>query len=347
LKDETKSVIKVASVYSGIITGAGFASGQELFKFFASYDWLGVFGFILSGVILAVSGWAVMDICVVNSIKDYNTFIKFVLGKKLGNIIDFAISIFIFVLFCAMLSGAGALGVQAFSVSFGIGVVFLAAVCFVALNFDLKAIIRINVVLVPLMIAGGMFFGIYTMIVDYQPVFLGTVKSGFVWSGVVYASYNVITSVSVLSSMGGIVVTNRRIAKRAGLLGGLCMSLLGLSFVVPLIINFDFASVLELPMLGLAERHGGTIELIYIIILIAAILTTALSNAFAVVEWIRNKTGVKKIWVNIAVCTVGIAAAHIGFSSIVGKVYPLFGYIGLFELVAVIICFLSGTKRKN
>ena len=44
---------------------------------------------------------------------------------------------------------------------------------------------------------------------------------------------------------------------------------------------------------------------------------------------------------------IGASVAHIGFSAFIGKAYPFFGYIGLFEIVAILIFFLSGKRKKN
>ena len=99
-KSERTKIIKAASVYTGIILGAGFASGRELIQFFVKFGVSGIAGLLLAGIILAVSGWAVMDICVRFKIRTYNEFISVVLGKKLGLYMDIAVIIFIAILFC-------------------------------------------------------------------------------------------------------------------------------------------------------------------------------------------------------------------------------------------------------
>ena len=84
------------------------------------------------------------------------------------------------------------------------------------------------------------------------------------------------------------IVTSRKIAKYAGLLGGSCMMILGICFAIPLLINFDIIGAFELPMLALAHSYGKTIEYFYIILMLIAIFTTAVSNGFAVIEWLSR-----------------------------------------------------------
>lgn len=345
MKSERTKIIKAASVYTGIILGAGFASGQELIQFFVRFGMSGMLGLIFSGVILAVSGWAVMDICVRMKIKSYDEFIKAVLGKRLGFFMDIVVIIFIAVLFCTMLAAVGALGKEAFNMPFTAGVLVFAGLCFITFLFDLNGIVEINVVLAPLLVAGGIFFGIFTVVIDYTPAFTGSVsvikqiREHWAFAAVIYSSYNIITAVSVLSGMHEIV-TSRRVAKYAGILGGFCMTLLGVCFALPLLINFDFLAGLELPMLGLAQSYGKGIEYFYIFLLLAAIFTTAVSNGFAVIEWLSRRLKVNKLLIKIMVTVSGIVVAHIGFSVFVGKAYPVFGYVGLFEIVVIILFFI-------
>ena len=46
------SILKVVFVIIGTLIGAGFASGQEIYTFFFSYGINGIFGIIVSGIII-------------------------------------------------------------------------------------------------------------------------------------------------------------------------------------------------------------------------------------------------------------------------------------------------------
>lgn len=345
-------IIKAASVYTGIVLGAGFASGQEIIRFFINYGSVGYWGLISAGIIFALSGWSVMDICTRLGVKNYDGFIDVVFGKKLGIIINYASSSFICILFCAMLAGSGAMGRQAFNLPYTVGVVVIAVLCFITFLFDLRGLVRINIVLVPLLIVGGVFFGLYSMFTQYSPVFLNGsglfsfIQSSWVFAAVTYSSYNIITAINVLSDMGGII-TNRRIAKYAGILGGFCLTLLGLCFAMPLFLNQGAYENMEIPMLAIARNHGELIEMLYMFILIAAIFTTAVSNGFAAIEWLHARLKINKFIIKIAVVGIGSLCAHVGFSNIVGQIYPIFGFIGMFEVIMIITFFFMGEKGKN
>ena len=70
-----------------------------------------------------------------------------------------------------MLAGVGALGQQAFNLPFSVGVLIFAILCFVTFLFDLDGIVEINVVFAPLLVVGGIFFGIYSIATHYTSAF--------------------------------------------------------------------------------------------------------------------------------------------------------------------------------
>jgi len=48
--------LKLAALYTAIIMGAGFASGQELLQYFVGYGTSGIWGLIAAGVLFSVTG---------------------------------------------------------------------------------------------------------------------------------------------------------------------------------------------------------------------------------------------------------------------------------------------------
>lgn len=345
---ETKKVLSAAGVYVSLVLGAGFASGSELFAFFVVHGGKGVAGLIIAGAVLALAGWAVMDITVRNGVSGYDEFMSLILGKRASLLMVAVVNIFIGVMMATMFSGFAELAVVSFGMNYTAGVVIIAALCFIVFLFDLRGIVGISSALAPVLLIGGVFLGLYSVFANHTPVFLGldAVKKSFLWAAVVYASYNIITAASVLSSMRE-TVGSRSAAKKAGLLSGLCLVTLGICFIAPMYINFDSLTGVSLPMLRIAAAGGGFVETVYIIVFVAAIFTTAVSSGFAVIEWLSGKLKINKIFIKIIVTISGAFLAHIGFSAFVEKAYPLFGYIGLFEIAVIIIYFLFGKNSAS
>jgi len=340
---------RAAAVYAGVILGAGFASGQELVLYFTRFGMMGLVGLVVMGLVLALGGWAVLDICVRRKLDNASAFMQSLFGKRLGAAISTAVSLFIGVVFCTMHAGGGAFAHELFGLPFTAGAAAVAVVCFVVFLFDLRGVVRLNMIVAPLLIAGGVFFGLYTAANRHIPAFqnqlLPRLSNNWIWAATAYAAYNMLTAVCVLAGLrGNGLVTDRPTARRAGLLGGGMMCALGLCFALPLLIHADALAGLELPLHRLAQNSGRAIEGFYTCLLAAAIVSSAVSNGFVVVEWLQKRLRLHPVIIKAAVALIGAVAAHAGFSVFVSQVYPLFSVLGVFALVVILLAFVFGRK---
>lgn len=340
MKEDNINVLKTACVYTGTVLGAGFASGRELLNFFVSYGSLGFLGLIVSGALFAVIGCTVLKIVYENNITGYSQFSKYLLGNTLGKGMEMIVLLFLLVLFATMVAAGGEMADSVFGADGIKGEVIIGALCFAVFLFDLDGLVEINVVLCPVLVLGGIFVGLYIFLYSPAEVFSyvnaveTSVVHNFAVSAVIYVSYNIITAVSVLVSLNKLI-TSRKTAVRAGMTGGICMCVLGICMALPVFAEYGNISMEEMPMLKLVMNYN-IIKYIYIVILLAAVFTTAAANGFAVIEWLEKRTSVKKIYIKLIVAVWGILAAQIGFSNFVGGIYPLFGYIGLVEMAVIL-----------
>ena len=340
-----KNVFKVVSVFIGLVIGAGFASGQELVKFFVKFGESGFLGILLAGMLLSFIALAVMDICYIRKISNYDEFLDLIFGKNIGLVVDFSVMLFIELLFCAMLAGTGALLKEAFGLSPSAGIILMAGMCLLTLMFDLRGIVNVSVVLAPVLVIGGVFFGLYSFFTESAHAFIAfhpleMISKSFVWSAVIYSSYNLITSVSVLAGMGGLL-TSRKVVRLSSAIGGLALTVLALCFSFPLFRHFSLLEFAEVPMYRIAQFHGSLVQLLYIVILLAAIFTTAVSNAFAAFGYVQRKLKLNPAAIKITGAVISVVIAHVGFSGIVNHVYSFFGYVGLFEIIAIVVFWLK------
>jgi len=90
--------------------------------------------------------------------------------------------------------------------------------------------------------------------------------------------------------------------------------------------------------------YGHIFTLLYIILMLCAIVTTAVTNAFALVEWTRGYIKVPRRVQCMVLVALGIPAAFVGFSNIVSYVYPVFGLLGIFQIVVVLLSWKKKSK---
>lgn len=340
--------LKIAAVYGSVFLGAGFASGRELLQYFVGFGRIGMWGLIVSGILFALVGWAVLTICRREGLKSYGELMRHMLGERLGPIMEGCVAGFLFCLFAAMLAGAGATAYQAFYLPFSLGAIIAALAVFAILCFGLEGIVKINLLLAPLMLLGGIFIGIYSFLAYTTPVFASAAfggRLGLAWllSAIVYGSYNLVTGVPVLSAASRLV-EKKRDTWVGGLLGGGAITILGLAMSLPLFLHYTNIVQLEIPFLHVASETGYLFTILYLSVLIAALFTTAACNAFAVLQWLESRGFKSKIKVGAVICIMGVVAAHIGFSNIVIFVYPVFGFIGLFKILVI---FMNSLKPRT
>ena len=350
------SGLKIAAIYGSVFLGAGFASGQELLQYFVNFGRIGIFGIIIAGLLFSFVGWAVLRICQREGIKNYNLLMSHLFGKKLGNVMESLVAVFLFCLFVAMLAGAGATGYEAFGIPFSTSAVVTSVIVFIVLCFGLKGIVKVNLFLAPFMLIGGIVIGLYSYFSHSEPAFaiISLNYIGIAWflSAIVYASYNLVTGVPILTATT-VLITKKRDAIVGGMAGGAVITFLGICMALPLFLHQASVITLEIPFLYIANLHGEILRFLYLAVLICAIMTTAACNAFAVCEWLMscvnklaaryNKHGEAasmlrptRMKTAAAICLLGVVFSHIGFSNIVAYVYPAFGFFGLFKIIVVL-----------
>ena len=329
-----KHILKIAFVYTGTILGAGFATGKELVSFFAIFNKLGILGFFIACFLMSICAIAILNTIYYANDKNYEDFMYNIFGS-MGKYIHIFNMLLLFVLFSAMLAGGGATISSIFSINEHIGIFIFCILTFLGLIFGKNAIIVINSILCPVLIAGGMLIGIYLYYFDTTNVFNQTTKA--IISPFVYTSYNTITTISVLFTIKNII-TSKKVATLGGILGGIFIFLIGIFILLPLVKNIDYIINSPLPILSLI--NDKTIKNIYSFTVLSAIFTTAVSNGVALESSTKNKLKIKDTYVKIFFLILGVAFSTLGFSSIVSKIYPLFGYLGIFEILVIIFTLL-------
>ena len=341
--------MQIAAVYASVFLGAGFASGQELLRYFVGFGPMGVWGLVIAGLIFALVGWATLAICRREGIETYSRFMQHLLGKRLGLVMEWMVAAFLFCLFVAMLAGAGATARQAFNLSFTVGAAVVGIFVYIVLRFDLEGMVKINVVLAPFMIIGGIIVGLFIAFFTVAPAFAAPTRGmaiGWLISALVYASYNLVTGVPVLTATSPLA-TKKRDPFIGGVIGGGAITVLGLCMALPLFLHYSRIISFEIPMLMIVLHYSMAFSILYLGVLIAALVTTAACNGFAVVQWIATHTGMKKPRAAALLCIAGVLAAHVGFSNIVRYVYPLFGLLGLFMIIVILFHGYARMRGKD
>ena len=210
-------ILKIAGIYTAIILGAGFASGQEILSFFINYGRNGFYGLVLSGFIFSLIGYMVLKISYVKKISSAESFFRFMLGK-LYFFIEYIIAMFLFISYTTMLSATGACFKQQFNLPGILGIILMVLLCFVAYLLGVDFIAKINFVISPILFLGGISVGLFIILNNSSiSVFLIKNKS-WIKSAILYSAYNLITGICVIIPMLK-TIKNKNHAKFGAVLG--------------------------------------------------------------------------------------------------------------------------------
>lgn len=345
---------ELASVYIGTVVGAGFASGQEIIQFFGVYGYKGIYGVIFATILFSIMGAIVLSKVFKNKITSYSEYITPLFGRRISKIMELIIISYLFIGYCIMLAGSGAVFEEQFNLPFNIGIYVMAFLCFLTFIFSVEGISFVNKIVVPFLITGIIVIGSVVIlkegIVFSNFVGASITKTGnWVTSALLYVSFNSISALVILTSILPII-DNERQAKKGGIFGGLGLGAMAIFILLPILILYTDVFSIEIPMLKAAGILGQWSGYMYSAILWLAMFTTAIGNGFGCINRFIRAFKKNQLFTSANFCIISIPLAKVGFSSLVSMIYPLFGYLGLFMLVYIIVdefMYILGMYRRN
>lgn len=343
-----KKILKLMFVYIGLIIGAGFASGREILEYFNFRSNTSVCGVVLAAFLFAAICYIILSKCSENGISDYDTYLNSVAGS-LAPAVRWFMLIYMFCGLFVMFSGSGALIYSLTPMPEIAGVILMAFICFCTLSFDLKGIVAINAMLVPLMICGIIYVSVCAAIFGDAMTFSAEqyISGGALLSAVCYTAYNTVTAGAVLVPLSK--GADKKTIRISAIAGGFIIGIL-ITFVWAVQgMNFDAVWDSELPMLELAALCGKSCKRVYSAVMFMAMCTTAVSHGFGIMAHFsdRIKTRWQKVGFVAVLCLCAIPPAMYGFSNLVAQIYAIFGYIGMVWMIWIIIDKYRGSKNSK
>lgn len=337
-----KNCIKIALVIIGALIGAGFASGQEIYLFFFSYGKRGILGIGVSAILLGIIIYKTMIIIKKNKITTYKEFLLSIVPKKwrkekVLEIINIIINIFILITFYIMIAGFGGYLAETIEIPQIIGSSILAIMCVIIMSKETKGIVKVSEIIVPILIVFIVVIGVYTVIstnvankIEQMNIING---SSWLVSGVLYASYNTILLIPVLISVNNII-DRREVSKTSIVITFMIFLLATAVFVSMLKIDVNIKRI-EMPVSYVISTQLPKLKVLYGIVILTSILTTAISLIAGLMQNVKEKNN-KKIMLCL-ICISSIFISQIGFSALINFLYPIFGYIGIIQIILIAI----------
>ncbi|MFA4884703.1 MAG: hypothetical protein WC601_02805 [Desulfotomaculaceae bacterium] len=342
---------KVISTYIGSIIGAGFASGQEIMQFFALHGRSGLFGAAIATVLFSYLGMLVMFLSINMRSGSYKKLLDFLLGSKAGALLDILNLLMLLGGLSVMLAGSAAVFGEHFGLPARFGVWVVAALTSLVLMGGVQGVLRANVCLVPLKFLAVVAISLAVLLGGGHPgmstpsQISGGVAGHWIMAAFLYVSYNMVVPVAVLSSLGQVVPL------RIGLAGGLCGGLLlGLAIFLVAAAELSYlpqAASYQIPLLYMAGSLGHSCRWVLGFLIWLAILTTAIANAHGFASRLAPAGGNRYRLIAVSACLLALPLSTFSFDGLVRFLYPLFGYVGLALLAALLVRPLVYFFRKR
>ncbi len=338
--------LKVAFTYLGTIIGAGFASGQEILKFFGVFGKAGVGGCLVAGIFFSIIGALIINKARQKKMRSYYDYLNYLFPGKFIGVIDIIIGIFLFMGLTVMLIGGGSLFSQQWGFPLWVGFFLTALILVIVLIKDLEGIIMVNSLLVPVLIIMCLIIATLNMSsAQNSELILVTgnnlIGNNLLISTLLYVSYNLIPIIAILSSLGS------KVGKKGvlgALLGGVLFSFMSAVICYSLLFEEKEIIYQAIPMLALANKINSSVGKVFSFMLWFALLTTALSNSYGLLRRLGSSIPWPKHYLILLLILPTLPFAGWSFSQAVETIYPLLGYIGVFFLIAILI---RATVGKN
>lgn len=348
-----KDTLRIAGVYIGTIIGAGYASGQEILQFFTGYGWWGILGTVVTMVLYPVLGYYLVVLGRRVKAWSHKSVIYHICGKYLVAVVDILLAFFLFGVGVIMVAGAGSLVHQQFGIEPIIGYALMTLLVILALLLSLRRVLDVISLLAPFAFVLIIVLAAYAAVTaDTSGVDLEAVAATqeqlasphWLLSAFLHVSFNVAITVSILAIIGA-TERNYKAAKRGVILGGVLLGFIALVINLAIYLNIDSLVGTDMPMLIIAtDLHPG-VGVAMSVVLLAMIFNTAVPTLYT---FTARFFTVETRSFRIAAVVVGLAAfgfGFIGFTELVGTVYPLLGYVGFVIFVSMAVNLIR-TQRK-
>ena len=330
-----KEIISIVLVIIGALVGAGFASGQEIFSFFYSYGKNGIYGILLMSIIIGIYIYIILKIICQNEIYNYEDFLSlFIKNKKIKKFIFFIINVLLLISFFIMVAGFGAYFEQEIGLNKMIGSIILDILCAIVFFSNVKGVLKVSDFIVPFLIIFISFIGIQS-ITELKFIEFNEQKNNWILSMIIYTSYNLILLIPVLISLKKQVKTQKNI-KYISILSTEIILILSIAIFF-LLTKVDRSELenQEMPVVYVISNYFIDYKKIYAFIILASIFTTAISVGIGFIQNM-NRNQISYPQLVLFMCITSLIVSNFGFSKLVNLIYPIFGYIGILQMIIIL-----------
>lgn len=346
-RDTFRRVFTFSGAIVAYMIGSGFATGQEILQFYTSFGvWRSIGAFAISFVLFTWLGCSVMEDGRNLKLKRPSEIFKYYCGEKVGIFYELFTTVFLYMIFVVMVSGAGAIMQEYYGIPRVAGCLFMAIVSLVTVLLGLKNIVNIIGNIGPVIIVAALSIGIANIIKNFDGLILAEsiaptlsmpkAAANWLLSGVLYVTFCSIVMVPFLAGMGAETVSKKESFFSGGL-GGLLFTLGAFAINLGMLASLREVHHLQAPALAIGDILYPGLGIFYSVCIVLGIYTTAVPMLWIPCNNLAVEEKSKKFRY-IAILGTGIAClgGQLPFSTLVNWIYPFSGYLGILLMICVL-----------
>lgn len=161
-----------------------------------------------------------------------------------------------------------------------------------------------------------------------------TNNSNWFLSSILYCSYNSILLIPVLITLRN-YLKNKKQTLIISIISFCLITLLSMVlFFILVNVDIDIKN-LEMPIVYVVSKMFKGLNILYGFVIVASIFTTSISLG---ISFLQNFIKNRKSYTHIAaiMCITSVLVSQFGFSNLVNLLYPIFGYLGIIQIIAMV-----------
>ncbi len=362
-----KIVISTVGAFAAYAIGSGFATGQEVLQYFASWGPRGCLVALLCSCLLMSVTWAILvEVGQANKdIEKDSDVYRYFGGDLLGKAIDYFSVVLVACVVVAVFAGAGATIQQYFGIPQFLGTLMLGVVVCCVVIMGLKRIIQVLGFLGVVFIVSIVGIGIYSILtadtglaeasrnlpkyVEEKAVLRAGIFGIYhpVWSGLNYCGVCIVTAFPFVVALGK-RTRNYREALISGASAGFCFHLPAAFASIAILLHLDYVAHYgqQVPMLAAVTEALPHIAWAYTAILLLGTFTATTGYTWFIVgRFAEEKTARYRI-LAVVVTVLGILiGGRLPFNLILNIVFPVTGIVGM--LLGALIIYKGIRDQKK
>lgn len=333
--------LKVSFLIIGTTIGAGYASGREIWEFFASYGENSSYFLLLSMLLFSFSCYVIMTISYQLKAPHYVQVLEELIGKRIAKIYDVLILFYLLSTTVVMFAGSGAT-LEYWSISYWVGVGIMGLLVFFIFLRDVETIMSLNSILIPILVSTLIVVCLLFLWKEYGQTEALPSGKMILPSAIAFTALNIMPLIAVLSALGSRM--KRAEIKIASISSALGLCTISILYNESLLKLGHDVLLYEVPLFAILRFFPAEFMLGVSFVLWLAIYTTAISGVFGLVSRFRESAGLSPQVIAGIIILLIIPLTKFGFANLIKVLYPLYGVLNLFILATILLYPLTKMK---